>query len=375
MQNPFRFGKIVTGEFFTCRMQEQETIVDYIKSHNMCWLYSERRIGKTSLIKTIIEQNPDLKIIYFDFFLALSKEDFILKYAKAIAEKIFSKKDNTPDTIKEYKKYFKIIYPEIIQQNEEIKITFSFEKSQTEDALQELMNIPQKYAENNKKEVVAVVFDEFQNIYDTDASMIKQLRSYIQDHSLVSYVYLGSNKDRIDSIFNDPQSPFFESASKVTIEPIKLEEWRLHIINKFTQSNLSISQKTLNAILDLSQGHPFYTQYFAARAWELSQLDVPELQDNHMLFADDLMKQEESFFRELFDGMTKNQKKTLLLVAKDNGDNVYSTSNLEFFEMSKSSAERCITSFIQMNLISKNKNYYYFRNPLLRYWIQKRLLN
>jgi hypothetical protein len=375
VQNPFRFGKIVTGEFFTCRQQEQNLIKNHIVNHNMCWLYSERRIGKTSLIKTIIEHNKEFKIIYFDFFLALNKDDFIKKYSKAIVDVLFEIKTNIPETVKELKKYFKHIYPEVSQNNEIINISFSFEKSKLEECLQEVLNIPQKFAENNKKETVAVVFDEFQNIYETDETMIKQLRAYIQNHNLTSYIFLGSNKDKIDSIFNDSNSPFFESASKVTIEQIKTEEWRLYIINKFTQTNLSIPQKILNSILELSQGHPFYTQYFSARAWDLIYLKDPEISINSFYFADDLMKQEESFFRELFDGMTKNQKKTLLLIAKDNGDNVYGTANLEKFEISKSSAERCITSFVQMNLISKNRNLYYFRNPLLKYWIQKRLIN
>ena len=48
--NPFRFGSVVTGEYFTNRKKEIKEIVSEIKTGQHIVLMSPRRYGKTSLV-------------------------------------------------------------------------------------------------------------------------------------------------------------------------------------------------------------------------------------------------------------------------------------------------------------------------------------
>lgn len=51
MNNPFKFGTIVDGEYFTDRVAEQEKVREILASENHLILISPRRFGKTSLVQ------------------------------------------------------------------------------------------------------------------------------------------------------------------------------------------------------------------------------------------------------------------------------------------------------------------------------------
>ena len=50
MKNPFKFGTVVDGAFFTDREKELQSIGQLLESENHLVLISPRRFGKTSLV-------------------------------------------------------------------------------------------------------------------------------------------------------------------------------------------------------------------------------------------------------------------------------------------------------------------------------------
>ena len=362
------YGKVVTGDAFTCRKREQDIIKNNIENSHSCWLYSKRRAGKTSLVKKVIEDNLDLKIVYFDLFLPYNKRDFIIKYANSIVRKFFINDDSIETTVKNIKDYFDIVKVEVSFTEKGVRLDYDFEDKKIEEALEEVLNVPQKYAINNPQESVAVVMDEFQGINNIDDKLLEQLRGHLQQHNKVAYIFLGSKKNEIEAIFSNEESPFYDFASRMEIEAIKDEEWRLYISKKFEETKLQIPQRVLNAILELSSGQPFYTQYFAATVWNLVK-NNRYFNENPWIFADELVMQHQSFFREILEGLSTNQFKTILMVAKNDGENIYSSIHLQKYGIKKSSAERCMTSLVNMNILMKESGKYLFCNPILKYWI------
>ena len=51
MNNPFKFGTIVDGEYFTDRVAEQEKVREILASENRLIFISPRRFGKTKVTK------------------------------------------------------------------------------------------------------------------------------------------------------------------------------------------------------------------------------------------------------------------------------------------------------------------------------------
>ena len=95
--NPFRFGSVVTGEYFTNRKKEIKEIVSEIESGQHIVLMSPRRYGKTSLVNVamkasrvkwfrinmeLIADEIDLANYYVRNALLLSKFEKIKHYLK-----------------------------------------------------------------------------------------------------------------------------------------------------------------------------------------------------------------------------------------------------------------------------------------------------
>ncbi|MCK7535024.1 MAG: ATP-binding protein [Marinilabiliales bacterium] len=61
--NPFKFGTVVDGSYFTNREEEIAKISSFIKGENHLILISPRRFGKTSLIRKVVNESG--RKIYF----------------------------------------------------------------------------------------------------------------------------------------------------------------------------------------------------------------------------------------------------------------------------------------------------------------------
>ena len=86
-----------------------------------------------------------------------------------------------------------------------------------------------------RKKRFVVVFDEFQDIQkigDADES-IALLRSKIQFHKLIPYVFVGSIRHRMDKLFISPDSAFFKSAIPITVGPLPYEKFSKFLTKKF----------------------------------------------------------------------------------------------------------------------------------------------
>ena len=55
MVNPFKYGGIVGADAFCNRTQELKDLSRAMQNGDRLFLYSERRLGKTSLIKRVLQ--------------------------------------------------------------------------------------------------------------------------------------------------------------------------------------------------------------------------------------------------------------------------------------------------------------------------------
>ena len=83
MKNPFKYGTIVEGEFFTDRIDELKEIRQLLDSENHLILISPRRFGKSSLVQKAVKESLRP---YFSLNLqnVISVEDFASKLLREI---------------------------------------------------------------------------------------------------------------------------------------------------------------------------------------------------------------------------------------------------------------------------------------------------
>ena len=168
-----------------------------IKNTEKLFVLSERRYGKTSLVRAALGKLPKREFIsaYVDLWPTDSETTFVAAVAKAITESMSSSTDKLIETAK---RFFGSLSPSLTV-DEEGKPTLSFglaKHARIELVLEEVLETPAKIASKNKPGVV-VVLDEFQQLLEYGSDHVeRRLRSVIQNHRGVSYIFLGSRKHR-----------------------------------------------------------------------------------------------------------------------------------------------------------------------------------
>jgi len=79
--NPFKYGKIVSGNDFADREKETKQLVEDLKSGQNVLLYSPRRYGKTSLILRALDllKQSDVLTSYIDLYGCVTVSDLVDK--------------------------------------------------------------------------------------------------------------------------------------------------------------------------------------------------------------------------------------------------------------------------------------------------------
>jgi uncharacterized protein len=257
--NPFKFGSIVDGPYFTDREEELVQIASYLKSENHLILISPRRFGKTSLIRKIVNKS-DRRNIFIDLQVVLSVEDFASQLLKRIY-RIYP-----VEKLKNYIKSFRLI-PAVSINPVTGEPEISFKPGSRELApLEDVLNLIEKLGTGKNK--IIVVMDEFQDIFRIGDGLDRFLRSVMQNHSHINYVFMGSSESMIREIFEKKSSPFYRFGTLMTLGKIPADIFKHFLEEKFaviSEKGTEIS----DGIISITDCHPYYTQQLAFTVWEI----------------------------------------------------------------------------------------------------------
>jgi AAA+ ATPase superfamily predicted ATPase len=207
--NPFKFGSIVDGPHFTNRTTEIGQVTSVLKSANHLVLISPRRYGKSSLVYKVL-RDFDRPVIALDLQLTTSVEDLAAQLLKRVY-RVFP-----AERIRQLVKNFRII-PTISMNPVTNAVDISFQPSVSAfPQLEDVLNTIEKLG--NEKKRTIVVFDEFQEVARLDINLYRQLRSVMQQHKHINYVFLGSQESMIREIFENKKSPFYHFGFLMTLK-------------------------------------------------------------------------------------------------------------------------------------------------------------
>ena len=256
MKNPFKFGTLVDGEFFTDRVTELESIQRMLDNENHLVLISPRRFGKCPSISLNMQN-------------MLSIEDF----ASKILRELF--RLYPLERIRHLMTHFRIA--PIVSTNPITNgIDVSFQPVINGIVLlEDAMALLEKVSTENKK--LIVVFDEFQEIMNIRKGLDKQLRSIMQEQQHLNYILLGSQESMMTEIFERKKSPFYHFGKLMHLSKIPYEDFRTYVAERLPLKEAS-QNSVVDDILSFTGLHPYYTQQLSAQVWEMMTYD--KLLDN-----------------------------------------------------------------------------------------------
>lgn len=374
--NPFKYGEEVLGGDFCNRKKEIATLTEYIKAGNKVLLYSPRRWGKTSLIKEVISRLPkkDHVIIYADLYSMIKEEQFNQILAQAFAKSFDSTVEKTIRTIRGFLSSF---VPKITMDPAgNVGFEFGFDSSKRGGVLtEELLDGIAKHISEGKKKGI-VIFDEFQQVGELEDDRIEKiLRSKIQGHAGIAYIFAGSKRHLLLEMFSDPSRPFYKSVIHFPLPPMPRPELEAFIIAKFEGSKIKIGPKVLSYLLDFTQCHPYYTQELCFHLWGMAANEGKEISvDSVIKTINKILSIENASHQNVFELLTRGQKiamKALSSLQKD--EMPFSSVFLKKEGIATAdSFRKALEALVQKGLIEKESGSYVIYDVFFREWLKKR---
>ena len=192
-QPPFRFGQIVSPEYFVGRQSELASLVTDLSAGVNVVLIAPRRYGKSSLVVRALERLDQLGVpsAYVDLERTPSKERFATHLAHAIYDGLLGPRQQALQRATEW--FSQLRVRPRISLTEAGKPAFEFVGSAPQvdiDAtIERLLELPETLALEHDKRVV-VVFDEFQEVLGLDPTLPALMRSVFQRQDHVAHVFL-----------------------------------------------------------------------------------------------------------------------------------------------------------------------------------------
>ncbi len=275
LNNPFVTVGYVSPEYFCDREKETGQIAEIIHSNRNLALISLRRMGKTGLLKhtgfLLNRKSKNNELIYIDLMPTQSVSDLLSVIGTALLQTGHSEKN---------------ILEKILAALASLRPGFSYDTLTGQPSL--VLNVINENEFNlgfrqllflfsSIRKERSIVLDEFQQILRYPEKNVEHLlRTIVQENPQINFIFSGSDKHMMETMFNSPDRPFFQSVEMMYLGPIVTESYRDFIMHHFKAAGGIISGNTAESILAWCRNHTFYVQHFCNRLYAKGLSEINE---------------------------------------------------------------------------------------------------
>jgi hypothetical protein len=265
--NPFIISGYIDPVYFCDRQTATDLLLKAISSKRNVTLISLRRMGKTGLLKHVKYRVEQIKqppaVVYVDLMPTMNGNEMLNVFSSALInlkkkeKNFFEKILNLLSSLRP-----KLTYDSLTgQPSLELKVESS---SEIQYGFNQLLS----FISEIKNDLV-FMFDEFQQIcYYPEKNMEQLFRTIIQTYPTIPFIFSGSSKHMLESMFSSAGRPFYQSSELMYLDKIPIDEYRSFIIDKFRNASKRIDEEALLKIFKWTRVHTFYVQYVCSLLFE-----------------------------------------------------------------------------------------------------------
>ena len=367
--NPFLIVGYNGPEYFCDREAETQTLISALVNGRNVTLISPRRMGKTGLIKNVfyrLSQSKESTVcIYLDIFSTQSLQDFVYMLGKAVLGRFdtFSQK-----AIKSLMSFFKSCRP-IISVDEASgtpTVSLDFVPERSSETLKEIF----EYLSKSEHECF-IAIDEFQQITEYPEKGVEGLlRSYIQFLPNVHFIFSGSKRHLMETIFFSAKRPFYQSTQKMFLTTISKDSYFKFAQNLFAEAGKELDKKVFESVYNKVSGHTWYVQYILNRMYSLT-IQSPTSADLNSVM-ENIIKEEEYLYQTYFDLLTAGQIRLLTAIAKEGKvTEINSSAFIKKYNLkAASSVNAALKSLKEKDFILKDTKGYSVSDRFFALWLK-----
>lgn len=364
--NPFKYGQVVSSKDFCPRPVLINQLKMFIQSGQNVVVQGERRMGKTSLIHEAAREFKECRMLYIDLMEIKTAEDLCKRILSALIS-LERRAGFWKKILGSLAQLRPVISLDPITGQPHLSIDAGIKiRPESIEALLDLIK------DVKGRKTLVVVFDEFQGMLNLPRSseILAVMRSKIQFHSHICYIFAGSIRNQMSHIFNDPNSAFFKSAVPLDVGSIDSKSFVPFLLKKFVSGKRKIEKDTLKQVMEIAEIISGDVQALCSCLWETSSPGDHLSTDNIQLALELIYARESKGYEPILAALTGLQFKCLIGIAQLGGNSLHS---IEFRKKvgidAPASVQKALKRLVDSQIIYRLNDQYKFVNPFLKSWL------
>jgi len=372
MENPFKYGGVVRDPFFADRTEELRELIGEMENLGRVFLISPRRFGKTCLLFNLMDKLCDLG--FATAYLDLNAYPGVGILAAALTQLTSKALESNMEKLLKILSGLQRLRPKVsVGHDGSLTGTVEVVSEYKEDlpALLEGMQNAEKLAQKKGRKLV-VVIDEFSDLPKYDGQTLeKAMRSEIQQHDHVGYIFSGSEYSVMLSMTQDKRRAFYKLGRIMKLGPIERGAYLDFINDWFQKGTYKVERHELEKILKLGTDVPHNIQRLCHTAWELASETgeiTPLLIEKLPLV---IAQQDSPHFELLWQTASQQQKALLIALSKEPDAKPFSREFQLTHSIGPSSSIKASLDSLRRKgiLFTTPDGSYQFSDIFMRYWI------
>lgn len=318
MKNPFQYGGIVSGPYFADRTEEINELIREMENNNCVFLISPRRFGKTCLLYHLSHKlvKSGVACAYID----LNAFPDLRSFSGAIASMTTKALESNTDRLLKIFSGFHKLRPKLSVDrdgNVSAGLELAVGEKDALAALIEGLAHSQALATKRNKSLV-VIIDEFSDIEKYNGRTVeKAIRSEIQKHDHVGYIFSGSEQSVMLSMIQDSTRAFYKLGRMMKLGPIRRQAYSRFILGWLKKGGYQATAHDIVRIFEIGDDVPYNIQRLCNALWESAleskTVDAELIKQLPVIIA----RQDSPHYEMLWQTATQVQKVLLIALADD----------------------------------------------------------
>ena len=369
IKNPFITMGYAGPEYFCDRELETDEIIKLITNGNHVALVSPRRYGKTDLLRHCFSQR-DIKDDYYTFIIDIystkSFADMVNQLGKVILETL------KPKGRKVWEQFIQILVS--------VRTGITFDSLGNPSWTLEIGDITNpvvtleeifRYLDNADKPCI-VAIDEFQQITKYgDENIEARIRTQVQYCRNAVFVFSGSQRHLMGSIFTSPARPFYQSVTIYNLNLIPLEKYRAFCEKHFENYGKHLDEGVVDSLYSRFEGITFYLQRVMNDMFMRTSVGgVCQMEDIDLSVAN-IVRYSSTVYEDLLYQLPEKQSMVLKAISKDGAvRNITSGAFMKRHNLpSVNSVKAAVPALVDKQLVTNERGVYKVYDKFLAVWL------
>lgn len=369
--NPFIISGYEGAEYFCDREEETARLHTEITNGNHVALIATRRMGKSGLVQHYFAE-PTVQNKYYTFFIdiydTLSLRELIIKLSREIITRLQPKGRqalqqfwNTVRSLQAGISFTPMGEP-----------SFNVQLGDIHETTATLDEIFTYLGQADRPCIVAI--DEFQQIgHYPERNVEAMLRTYVQRCNNAQFIFSGSQRHTMSTMFLSPARPFFQSVSIMHLEAIRKSAYDTFAKQLFLAGNRTLADGVTEAVYAISRGVTWYTQ----KLFNTLYFQTPEggvcTTENVPEALDYVVKTQAYSYQETLFRLPEKQKMLLIALAKNGPATKITSADFvrRYALPSTSTVQSAVKGLLEKDFVTVEQGVYSVYDLFFAVWIQR----